>query len=415
MNSIFHYCEGESHKLSEKPCQDYAYAESSDTLSMAIVSDGHGGERYFRSQIGSKLLVEITKKSVRSFVDTIAEEGPSVFEGKSFTAYIKESATDSQINSKEHKMLTWLFSSIISQWNVAIAKDAEENDLNEWELKHVEQKYKDEFIAKRNNPEASFEKTYGCTLMAYIQTPTYWFAFHIGDGKLVRMNIVNELLLCDQPVPWDSRCFLNKTTSICDSNALDEFRYCYQGDGSFPVAFFLGSDGLDDSYGDGEQLYNFYANLFKQIAKSGKDEAYNVLKRSLPKISKVASKDDMSVACIYDDSNFEHDFYTMVHYQKELLVKEREALLAERATLSEKIHSFEPEDMLDTNSKINLQYAKKDLEKNDVKWKKVCAKLRELDDEEIRFDRGLHPKKPISKLSKNNQFKSLAHLAKKRK
>ena len=415
MNSIFHYCEGESHKLSEKPCQDYAYAESSDTLSMAIVSDGHGGERYFRSQIGSKLLVEITKKSVRSFVDTIAEEGSSVFEGKSFTAYIKESATDSQINSKEHKMLTWLFSSIISQWNVAIAKDAEENDLNEWELKHVEQKYKDEFIAKRNNPEASFEKTYGCTLMAYIHTPTYWFAFHIGDGKLVRMNIVNELLLCDQPVPWDSRCFLNKTTSVCDSNAHDAFRYCYQGDGSFPVAFFLGSDGLDDSYGDGEQLYNFYANLFKQIAKSGKDEAYNVLKRSLPKISKVASKDDMSVACIYDDSNFEHDFYTMVHYQKELLVKEREELLAERATLSEKIHSFEPEDMLDTNSKINLQYAKKDLEKNDVKWKKVCAKLRELDDEEIRFDRGLHPKKQISKLSKNNQFKSLAHLAKKRK
>lgn len=415
MNSIFHYCEGESHKLSEKPCQDYAYAESSDTLSMAIVSDGHGGERYFRSQIGSKLLVEITKKSVRSFVDTIAEEGPSVFEGKSFTAYIKESATDSQINSKEHKMLTWLFSSIISQWNVAIAKDAEENDLNEWELKHVEQKYKDEFIAKRNNPEASFEKTYGCTLMAYIQTPTYWFAFHIGDGKLVRMNIVNELLLCDQPVPWDSRCFLNKTTSICDSNALDEFRYCYQGDSSFPVAFFLGSDGLDDSYGDGEQLYNFYANLFKQIAKSGKDEAYNVLKRSLPKISKVASKDDMSVACIYDDSNFEHDFYTMIHYQRELLVKQRDELLEQSASLADKINRFGPEEALDTNSRINLQYAKQDQKKVDDKWTKVCAKLRDLDDEEIRFDRGLHPKKQNSKAKKNQQVRNLAHLGKKKK
>ena len=46
MNSIYSYCKGESHILSEKPCQDYAYAASSDTLSMAIVSDGHGGERY---------------------------------------------------------------------------------------------------------------------------------------------------------------------------------------------------------------------------------------------------------------------------------------------------------------------------------------------------------------------------------
>ena len=44
-----------------------------------------------------------------------------------------------------------------------------------------------------------------------------------------------------------------------------------------------------------------------------------------------------------------------------------------------------------------------------------CFSQEELDDEEIRFDRGLHPKKQISKLSKNNQFKSLAHLAKKRK
>ena len=415
MNSIFHYCEGESHKLSEKPCQDYAYAESSDTLSMAIVSDGHGGERYIRSQIGSKLLVEITKKSVRSFVDTIAEEGSSVFEGKSFTAYIKESATDSQINSKEHKMLTWLFSSIISQWNVAIAKDAEENDLNEWELNHVEEKYREEFLAKRNNPEASYEKTYGCTLMAYVQTPSYWFAFHIGDGKLVRMRIENELLLCDQPVPWDSRCFLNKTTSICDSNALDEFRYCFQGDGSFPVAFFLGSDGLDDSYGDGELLYNFYANLFKQIAKSGKDEAFNVLKRSLPKISKLASKDDMSVACIYDDSNFEHDFYSMIHYQKELLKKQIEEILAQGSSLAKKIESFGPEESLDTNAKINLQYAKQDQEKNDRKWKKVNTKMRELNDEEIRFDRGLHPKKQTSKTKKNVQTKNLSHLLKKRK
>lgn len=74
MNSIYSYCKGESHILSEKPCQDYAYAASSDKLSMAIVSDGHGGERYFRSDYGSHLLVDITKESVRSFVETIAEQ-----------------------------------------------------------------------------------------------------------------------------------------------------------------------------------------------------------------------------------------------------------------------------------------------------------------------------------------------------
>ena len=53
MDSIYSFCEGESHRLCNKPCQDYAYADSSEGLSMAIVSDGHGGERYFRSDIGS--------------------------------------------------------------------------------------------------------------------------------------------------------------------------------------------------------------------------------------------------------------------------------------------------------------------------------------------------------------------------
>lgn len=35
----------------------------------------------------------------------------------------------------------------------------------------------------------------------------FWFAFHIGDGKLVRMSIVNNKIEFDQPVPWDNRCF----------------------------------------------------------------------------------------------------------------------------------------------------------------------------------------------------------------
>ena len=279
--------------------------------------------------------------------------------------------------------------------------------MTEWELSHVDEKYREEFLKKRYDPEATFEKTYGCTLMAYVQTPNYWFAFQIGDGKLVRMNIINELLYCDQPVPWDNKCFLNKTTSICDSNALEEFRYCYQGDGIFPTAMFLGSDGMDDSYGDGEQLYNFYANLFKQIAKSGKQEAYNVLKRSLPKISKIASKDDMSVACVYDDSNLEHDFYTMCNYQRELLNKEREQLLEESHIIKNKIDSYGPNASLNQSARINLHYEQKKQEKVGKRWKIVQKQLNELVDEEIRFDRNLHPQK-AKRQDKNDKTKTLS-------
>jgi hypothetical protein len=411
MNSIYSFNIGESHKLTEKPCQDYAYADSSVNLSMAIVSDGHGGERYFRSNIGSKFIVEITKKSVRLFVETIIKEKQIVFQGEQFTQYIKESATDSQINSVSHKMLSWLFSSIISQWNIAVAKHAHEIDLTDWELSHVDKKYIDEFVNMRNNPDATFEKTYGCTLMAYVQTPTFWFAFHIGDGKLVRMSIVNNKIEFDQPVPWDSRCFLNKTTSICDYNALDEFRYCYQGDGSFPIAVFLGSDGLDDSYGDGNQLYNFYANLYKQIAKSGRKEAQNVLKRALPKISKIASKDDMSVACVYDELNINENFYSVTAYQREMLAAERSLLLDENQKLEEKIKSFGLEETLNNKEKIDLQYAKNDCDKVDKKLKRVKTKLKELENEENAFYKKNHPQNQSTKTRMKNS-RTLAELKK---
>lgn len=413
MNRIYSYCRGESHILSGKPCQDYAFAESSDKLSMAIVSDGHGGERYFRSDHGSHLLVDITKESVRSFVETIAEQKECIFKEQPFTQYIKETSTDKQVNSKAHKMLMWLFSSIISQWNVAIAKHAIENDLTEWELSHVEEKYREEFLKKRSDPESTFEKTYGCTLITYVQTSSYWFAFQIGDGKLVKMSIIHDKLHCDQPIPWDSRCFLNKTTSICDSNAIEEFRYCYQGDGFYPTAMFLGSDGLDDSYGDGELLYNFYANLFKQIAKSGNEEACNVLKRSLPKISKIASKDDISVACIYDDSNLEHDFYAMCRYQRDLFNKEREKLSNESSILKQKIESYGSESTLDESARINLLYAQKDQERVDQKLKKVYKKLKELKEEEDRFHKNLHPQK-ITKQDKCDKTKTLSDILKKK-
>ena len=41
MNCIEQHCQGESHKSNNKPCQDCAFAESNDLLSMAIVCDGH--------------------------------------------------------------------------------------------------------------------------------------------------------------------------------------------------------------------------------------------------------------------------------------------------------------------------------------------------------------------------------------
>ena len=386
MNYICHHCQGESHKSTNKPCQDFAYAESSEQLSIAIVSDGHGGERYFRSQYGSEMAVNVTKEAIRSFVENMEQlsftpkSSRSVFDDAPFTAYSSAIATEQQEHTNAHRALTWLFSHIITQWNQSIAEHARNNGLSEWEEEHVEQKYKDEFLAMRESEDASFEKTYGCTLMAYVQTPGYWFAFHLGDGKCVSMRISdNQELVCEQPIPWDEKCFLNKTTSLCDSNAINEFRYCYQGDGNFPRAVFLGSDGIDDSYGDGEILNNFYIQLFKIIIRKGNESAFKELKKSLPIISQRGSKDDMSVACIYDDTALKAMFQYLTAYQQKVLEKDLAAIDEKRQALEQKILNFGDPEKLDKPQLINLEYAKKDLsraEEQAIRLKKRMTSLK---------------------------------------
>ena len=385
MKSLFHYCQGESHKSTNKPCQDCAYAESTEQLSMAIVSDGHGGERYFRSQYGSEMAVNVTKEAIRVFVENMEKSSftpksaRSVFEEAPFTAYSSAIATEHQERTNAHKALTWLFSHIITQWNLAIAKHARENDLSEWENEHVEQKYKDEFLTMRESDDASFEKTYGCTLMAYVQTPGYWFAFHLGDGKGVFMRIADDQLVCEQPIPWDDKCFLNKTTSLCDSDALDEFRYCYQGNGEFPRAVFLGSDGMDDSYGDGEILNNFYIQLFKIIIRKGNEFAKKELIHSLPLISKRGSKDDMSVACVYDDSALNAMFQYLTAYQQKILEQDLATIEEKKVHLEQKIMDYGNPEKLDKSQLINLEYAKKDLTRSEeqiIRLKKRMATLK---------------------------------------
>ena len=371
MKDLYRFCVGDSHVLTGKPCQDCARSITNELCSMAIVSDGHGGERYFRSNIGSEYAVRITRDAVDEFVKEMNNQDSCIFANKAFT-------TSESDGKKTNEALRWLFSSIICRWNIAITEHALNNGLSKWELENLDEKYLTEFENKRKEPDASFEKTYGCTLMAYVQTSSYWFAFQIGDGKCVSLTKTLDKLECTKPIPWDERCFLNKTTSLCDSQAIDSFRYCYQGDGNFPLAVFLGSDGIDDTYGDEEGLYNFYIELYKLILQKGAKEAKRELKKSLPIISKHGSKDDMSISCVYDDSNSAEFLKLLVEYQVCQIEIELQEVGDKINQLNEKISVLNLKTDLSQSEKIELSYTQKDLDK-------LIGKLSKLNDKKMKL------------------------------
>lgn len=348
MQKLVYYCQGESHKATNKPCQDYAQCYMDESMSVAIVSDGHGGSRYFRSDVGSKTAVEATLECVKEFVGNVDAR---IFEDRPFT---QVSTLAEEI--KTHNMrkrtdvddaIRRLTTSIVYKWRMRI-----EDHFNNTPLTASEQALFEK--------DHRIDRTYGCTLMCYVRTKKYWFAFHLGDGKCFSFS--GDGNWCE-PIPWDEKCFLNKTTSICDSEAFDEFRYCYQGNKEFPVAVFLASDGLDDSFGEATNQANFYAEILKLLAESGVEKAQNEIEETLPVLSKRRSQDDMSVACIFDEEVLASIIPNVIRWQRNNVKTSIDATNAKIQELRNKLAQYDNKHLYHQRDLIECQYAQTELER----------------------------------------------------
>lgn len=309
MNALNFSCQGESHIVTGKVCQDYSYSHVYENgNAIAIVCDGHGGKRYFRSDIGAKIAAEVAEKNVDLFIE---EVGSSLLLGKPFTQF---ASLSDQISKQDFDKISpierafrQLFGSIIYEWNTIVAEHAEGHPITDEEKIGLEENWITDFENKTN-----LEKVYGCTLILYASTPTFWLAFQIGDGKCFAFDKNGDW---SEPIPWDDRCFLNKTTSICDNSAIDEFRFCYDGSGNFPIAIILGSDGIDDSFGAENNQANFYIQILKSIVKDGIEATQSEIETTLPELSKIGSQDDMSISMVFNPDELQQSYPKLIEWQ----------------------------------------------------------------------------------------------------
>ena len=305
---------GAAHVPAGKPCQDFSLKMDEDGVRMVVVCDGHGSRTYVRSDTGARLAAEVTREAVMDFV---AKTPPELFRNKKGAVTARPTAEDIMrgAETKSSAALTeaaWqniqqnraflnqvrdileqdiviltLLRRISSAWLRAIKEHCLENPLSEEEKK-----------ALGNKPLA---KAYGTTLMAYVETPDYWLAFHIGDGRIIAVDQNMEM---KEPVPWDCNCFLNVTTSLCSDNPVSLFRYAFDGTGRFPAAVFCCSDGIEDSYGDYELapyfLHEWYAGLLSEFHRNGEAQTLERMDEFFTLLSQKGSRDDVSLAGIID-------------------------------------------------------------------------------------------------------------------
>jgi serine/threonine protein phosphatase PrpC len=272
---------GASHIKKNKICQDCSTSAEEDGFTYIVVSDGHGGDDYIRSDKGAEFAVRASCECVTDFVRYIKIE---------------------QLRSNSKGVFAQLAKSIISSWHDKVWNHYSQVPLNERELGELSEKAKQKYIIKQR-----IESIYGATLIVVVVTDEYWFGLHIGDGKCVTKGYDGSF---NQPIPWDEKCFLNVTTSICDSDALNSFRHYFSE--TVPAAIFIGSDGIDDCFANDTQLHNLYDAIIASFGQNDFNAALEELKDYIPRLSSKGSGDDMSMAAIIDIDNIQsymnHDF-----------------------------------------------------------------------------------------------------------
>lgn len=384
--------QGKTHVDRGVVCQDYSDTFSDERCAVIAVSDGHGSENFVRSDRGSKYACEAALEAAADFLSSIVvlepqrlsagEDGdPHVYDISAFDELHKILCADDQ-----EEVIVQLCKNILARWNEKVRLDYEGSPFSEEEVKNVSEKYRAGYL-RGEKPEHA----YGATLQIAILTRHYFLGIRNGDGECVTIDRDGHF---HTPIPENDSCEANYTTSLCDSSAIDDFRYVliFEDDQAFPLSVFLGSDGVDNSYTSNDELFALYRNIARKALNSGPDEMVEDVTHALEVLTNRGSGDDVSIAGILDMSQLpriaiilENDAELRrkaLEDQKEQ--KKRAQKDRERARLGKKLDSLATEyknlekEVLGLKRRTILGFGKKDQQDYEaliLKHRKLCEEI----------------------------------------
>lgn len=214
---------GTGHTNAGMPCQDsHAVVQYGDTLCVAV-SDGLGSAE--RSQIGSALACET---ALRVYTEAL--------EARRNTAlFARESGQTEPIHLSEEPLLRQAFEA---------ARDA---------------------LVAIATQEQQPVRSYACTLLVAIITPSGWHSMHIGDGTIVGLYAQQPAKTLSLPENGE---YINSTTPITSDDYTQHIRYSHGEEVLHGVA--LLSDGVQPmciNYKTGAAYDGFFRPLQDWLTK----------------------------------------------------------------------------------------------------------------------------------------------------
>lgn len=257
---IFTVCKrGRGHIEKETVCQDYCAAEKiSDNIFVMTVADGHGGEKYVKSDIGSK-------KACETLIELVKEYSP-----------LGAKQIEKKLRSSNFK------ATLIDKWRSNVLKD-----------------YKTENPQTKESEKQIIEK-YGTTLLFAVITNLHIILGQIGDGAIMFFNDSGQFQLFKRHNPKND----SHTASMASSRAFTAFLIESYSVINFQFKnFILSTDGIYDKL-DQNNSFQLYADtLTNQVRQKKVSEILPFIVEEIDVSEK--TKDDCTVAVMVAPSSGE--------------------------------------------------------------------------------------------------------------
>lgn len=244
---------GSSHDRSGAPNQDahaVTSAHGDGTRWVAVVADGHGGQRYVRSDRGSRLAADLASRI-----------GLELLTARGSTA----SSAAAELPRR-----------LLPAWRAAVIADVTADPFTA-----------EEQVRAGADLGVAPLIAYGATLIAVFVDRDLTAVAQIGDGDVV-LRAAGSVR---RPVPGDDRLVAGETTSLCLPTAEADFRFSTTADADLVL---VATDGYGNSFADPDWHTTVFSDLGTQLDRDGLEPVAAALPEWVADSARVGG-DDVSV------------------------------------------------------------------------------------------------------------------------
>lgn len=291
---------GATHIRRGLPCQDVSSSETYRNSYIAVVADGHGSRRHFRSDRGATIACQVALENIRMFLDT-QQWAETTMEDR----------------------LTELKLAICRDWGEAVRTDYKNVPWTEAELEEERALLcEEQFAALLEGKDTSV--AYGTTLCATFLCDSGWAAIQLGDGCFVRVSADGAY---DWLMPKSMINEGSRTASLCMREPISDFRHCWGTDR--PAALLAFTDGVEKPFPpQGKEIMSLLHWIWRNACTDVPEREKN-LTRTLDMLTRRSPNgDDVSVAGIVDPESEDAEPLANTE-QRQMELARLEAQLAE--------------------------------------------------------------------------------------